>query len=139
MTEEFKFMAESVGVLALICAFVLLFGRHGTRRDAFIVSLLGIFGCASTAFANSCGNVDVIGTYDKSGLQESDFGIYAVGTFRIAGEGDEHKQPMFNLTKINCEKQLDLLAVRTGWRSHRPLGVEATSVNLQLHCPAWSR
>ena len=76
-------------------------------RDAFIASLLGIFGYASTACANSCANVSVIGTFDESGLQESEFGIYAARTFRIAGEGDEGKQPMFNLATVNCEKQSD--------------------------------
>src|SRR5262249_31709433 len=76
-------------------------------RDAFIASLLGIFGYATTAYANSCSNLDVIGSFDESGLRESDFGIYAAGTFRIEGEGDEGKQPMFNLAMINCEKQLD--------------------------------
>jgi hypothetical protein len=29
------------------------------------------------------------------------------GTFRIAGEEDESKQPMFNLAAISCEKQPD--------------------------------
>jgi hypothetical protein len=53
---------------------------------------------------NSCANVDVIGTFDESGLRESEYGIYAAGTFRIEGEGDEKKQPMFNLAMINCEK-----------------------------------
>lgn len=76
-------------------------------RGAFIASLLGIFGYASTACANSCANVDAMGSFDESGLRESDFGIYASGTFRIEGEGDEGKQPMFNLATINCEKQLD--------------------------------
>ncbi len=76
-------------------------------RNAFIASLLGIFGYTSTACANSCANVDVMGSFDESGLRESDFGIYAAGTFRIAGEGDEGNQPMFNLATINCEKQLD--------------------------------
>ena len=76
-------------------------------RDAFIASLLGIFGYASAACANSCSNVDVIGSFDESGLRESEFGIYAAGTFRIAGEGDEGKQPMFNLAMVNCEKQPD--------------------------------
>jgi hypothetical protein len=76
-------------------------------RDAFIASLLGIFGYASTACANSCANVDVIGTFDESGLRESDFGINAFGTFRIAGEADEGKQPNFNLAVVNCEKQRD--------------------------------
>jgi hypothetical protein len=76
-------------------------------RDAFIARLLGILGYASTAWANSCANVDVIGTFDESGLRESEYGIYAAGTFRIEGEGDEDKQPMFNLATVNCEKQLD--------------------------------
>jgi hypothetical protein len=51
--------------------------------------------------------VDVIGTYDESGLRESEFGISAYGTFRIAEETDESKQPMFNLSLVNCERQLD--------------------------------
>jgi len=76
-------------------------------RDAFIVSLLGIFGYAGAAYANSCSNLAVIGTYDRSGLQENEYGIYAVGTFRIENEQDESKQPMFNLAFINCEKQTD--------------------------------
>jgi hypothetical protein len=76
-------------------------------RRAFIASLLGIFGYASTAYANSCANVNVIGTFDESGLRESESGIFAVGTFRIAGEEDESKQPNFNLAFIDCEKQSD--------------------------------
>jgi hypothetical protein len=76
-------------------------------RDAFIASLLGIFGYTSMACANSCANVNVIGTFDESGLQESEFGINAAGTFRIAGEEDEDKQPNFNLARINCENQPD--------------------------------
>ena len=76
-------------------------------RDVFIGSLLAIFGYASAACANSCANLDVLGSFDESGLRESEYGIYAAGTFRIAGEGDESKQPMFNLATVNCEKQLD--------------------------------
>jgi hypothetical protein len=72
---------------------------------AFIASLLA--GYTSAAYANSCANVDAFGSYDESGLHESEYGIYAVGTFRIAGEGDEDKQPDFNLTQIKCEKQSD--------------------------------
>ena len=52
-------------------------------------------------------NVNVLGSFDASGLQESDFGIYTAGTFRIAEEVDENKQPMFNLATVNCEKQSD--------------------------------
>jgi hypothetical protein len=77
-------------------------------RDAIIASLLGIFGYASVACAaNSCANVVSFGSNDESGLRESEFGIYAAGTFRIAGELDENKQPMFNLATVNCEKQTD--------------------------------
>jgi hypothetical protein len=82
-------------------------GRAMSIRDGFIASLLGIFVYTSTACANSCANVDVMGSFDESGLRESEFGIYAVGTFRIEGEADEGKQPMFNLATINCENQLD--------------------------------
>jgi hypothetical protein len=76
-------------------------------RGAIIASLLGICGYAGTAYANSCFNVDSFSSYDESGLREGTFGINAVGTFRIAGEADESKQPMFNLTKVDCEKQID--------------------------------
>jgi len=76
-------------------------------RDAFIASLLGIFGYAGAAYANSCSNLNVIGTYDQSGLAESEYGIYAVGTFRIENEQNESKQPMFNLATVDCEKQTD--------------------------------
>lgn len=57
--------------------------------------------------ANSCANLSVIGTYDQSGLTENDFGIYAVGTFRIEGEPDENQQPNFNLTEVNCRNSRD--------------------------------
>jgi hypothetical protein len=50
-------------------------------------------------------NIDVIGTYDQLPIQETDYQIYAVGTFRIMGEQDESKQPMFNLTNITCDKE----------------------------------
>jgi hypothetical protein len=76
-------------------------------QGALIGSLLGIFGLASAVYANSCSNVDTMGSFDESGLRESDFGIYAAGTFRIADEADESKQPMFNLATVNCEKQTD--------------------------------
>jgi hypothetical protein len=76
-------------------------------RNAIIGSLLGIFGYAGTACANSCSNLSVIGTFDESGLRESEFGISAAGTFRIADEADESLQPMFNLATINCENQSD--------------------------------
>jgi hypothetical protein len=83
-------------------------------RDAIIGSLLGMFGYAGVACANSCSNVDAFSSYDRSGLQESDFGIFAVGTFRIVDEADESKQPMFNLATVNCEKQTDDTGKATG-------------------------
>src|SRR4051794_17582255 len=58
------------------------------------------------AQANSCANLDVIGTFDQTTLTDHGFGIYAVGTFRIADETNEGKQPMFNLAMVNCAKQL---------------------------------
>jgi hypothetical protein len=74
---------------------------------AFLASLLGIVGYASTALANSCSNVDVLGSFDESGLRENEYGIYAAGTFRIAEESDESRQPYFNLTTVDCEKKPD--------------------------------
>jgi hypothetical protein len=59
------------------------------------------------AWADSCANVSVMGSFDESGLRESEYGIYAAGTFRIAEEGDESKQPMFNVATVDCEKQQD--------------------------------
>jgi hypothetical protein len=76
-------------------------------RDGFIAALLLVSSSANTAFANSCSNVDVIGTRDQSGLKESKYGIYAAGTFRIQGESDESKQPMFNLATVSCEPNVD--------------------------------
>jgi hypothetical protein len=73
-------------------------------RMAFIASLLGY---ASAAWANSCWNVDVIGSFDESRIQENDYQIYAAGTFRVEGEEDESKQPMFNLATVDCEKRRD--------------------------------
>jgi hypothetical protein len=72
-----------------------------------LLAIFGIVSCAGIASANSCGNVDVIGTYDESGMHEGGSQIYAVGTFRIADEADEAKQPMFNLSQIICDQQLD--------------------------------
>jgi hypothetical protein len=83
-------------------------------RNAIIASLLGVFGYASAANANSCSNVDSFSSYDESGLRESEFGISATGTFRIENEADEGKQPMFNLAMVNCEKQTDDMGKATG-------------------------
>jgi hypothetical protein len=83
------------------------FGGMMSIRGAFIASLLGVFDWTGAAYAaNSCSNVDTFSSYDVSGLQETG-GLYAVGTFRIEGEEDESKQPMFNLAKINCDSQID--------------------------------
>jgi hypothetical protein len=79
-------------------------------RVAFIVSLLAVPAHA----ANSCANLNVLGTYDQSGLNESEFGISAVGSFRIQDEPDENRQPNFNLAMINCEKQTDDTGRQTG-------------------------
>jgi hypothetical protein len=78
-------------------------------RDNFIAALLLIFAYANThtAFANSCSNVTVIGTFDQSGLTDNDYGIFSVGTFRIQGESDESKQPMFNLSTLSCKTKVD--------------------------------
>jgi hypothetical protein len=78
-------------------------------RSVLILDLLIVCGIVPAHAANSCANLDIIGTYDRSGLQESDFGISAVGTFRIENEPDENVQPNFNLSTIDCSKQTDEL------------------------------
>jgi hypothetical protein len=90
------------------------------RRVALIAGSLTIFGFANAAYGNSCANVDVIGApFDATGLQESEQGehgmISAAGTFRIEGEQDESKQPMFNLSLIYCEKKFDEIGRATGF------------------------
>jgi hypothetical protein len=79
------------------------------RITIIAFALAAVFGIApaSAASPNSCANVDVIGTFDDVGIHESDCGINVAGTFRIADEPDESRQPMFNLSTIDCEKQTD--------------------------------
>lgn len=75
------------------------------------VCAFALAGSASAASnLNSCSNVSIMGIYDGSGLHEYSFGlpegsfrISAAGTFRIADEEDENKQPMFNLAEVGCE------------------------------------
>lgn len=74
-------------------------------RSAF--AIIGTLALVAPLHANSCSNVDVMGTHDQKGLQETDYQIYAVGTFRIMGETDESKQPMFNLAMVICDKHPD--------------------------------
>src|SRR6185437_5934944 len=105
-------------LISLLCALVLVvglgeFGRylqqHKAARDQLLSSSAGALSWVLPAKArsdtntNSCSNVDAFSSYDQSGLQESSYGISAVGTFRIAGEENEHKQPMFNLAKVDCK------------------------------------
>jgi len=79
--------------------------ERGVFAAAFVV--VSIANSGNVALANSCSNVTIHGSFDRSGIDESEYGIYAAGTFRIEGEKDESKQPFFNLTSINCEKQPD--------------------------------
>jgi hypothetical protein len=73
-----------------------------------VIALLAISACIVPAHAaNSCANLDVFGSYDRSGLDESGTAISAVGSFRIQNEPDENKQPNFNLAMISCDNQPD--------------------------------
>jgi hypothetical protein len=99
------------------------------------------------ASANSCSNVDVIGTYDENGLRESDYGIYATGRFRIQNESDESKQPMFNLATMNCEKQTDetgktslecKLTKAVVWANPESPNVDKPNCSLDLDSSAYS-
>lgn len=80
---------------------------RGEDNDAQVALIVSLLGYATVAWANSCSNVDIMGTFDESGIKENDYQIYAAGTFRVEGEADESKQPNFNITTVNCEKQRD--------------------------------
>jgi hypothetical protein len=122
--------------------------RQMSIRHVFIASLLGIIGYAEAASANSCANVSVIGTFDESGLREGDNGISAAGTFRIAGEADERKQPMFNLASIKCERQFDDAGKATSfeckvtkavvWASEGKPDIDNPNCSLDLDASAFS-
>jgi hypothetical protein len=71
-------------------------------KQLFLVSVLALVTSTTPIWANSCSNVAIMGTYDRSGIEEYGDGINAVGTFRIEEEKDESKQPYFNLVTINC-------------------------------------
>ena len=55
-------------------------------------------------YANSCSNIKIDGLLDQSGLSFNDNYISAVGTLRIENENDESKQPMFNISELDCQK-----------------------------------
>lgn len=76
-------------------------------RNALVGLSLGMFGCSAAYAANSCANIDAFSSYDQTPLRETSFGVGGVGTFRIAGENDENKQPNFNLAFIDCESETD--------------------------------
>lgn len=106
-------------LISLLCALVLVVGlgefgqylqQHKVVRDQLLSAsagalswMLPVKARSVTSNTNSCSNVDTFSGYDQSGLQESSYGISAVGTFRIADEENEHKQPMFNLAKVDCK------------------------------------
>jgi len=81
--------------------------RLAVMQNRFIKIVFGIvFSLTLTDFSvasNSCSNIKTFGLADQSGIIDNEYGIYAIGTFRIDGEQDEHKQPMFNYSNISCE------------------------------------
>jgi hypothetical protein len=83
-------------------------------RNALVGLSLGMFGCSAAYAANSCANLDAFSAYDQPPLRETSFGVGGVGTFRIAGETDENKQPNFNLAFIDCESETDDRGRATG-------------------------
>ena len=78
-----------------------------TRNLTAVLVACGFLTSPSMAAPNSCSNVDIMASFDESGLRDSEYGIYAAGTFRIQNETDESKQPYFNLSTIDCEKKID--------------------------------
>jgi hypothetical protein len=85
-------------------------------RSFLTTVFLAVVYIAPAYAANSCANLDIMGSYDRSGLQESDYGISSVGTFRIQNEPDENQQPNFNLSKIDCENEIDENGRSTGMK-----------------------
>jgi hypothetical protein len=68
--------------------------------------------CANPAPAseNSCANVVSDSSMDDPPLKtfdNMDGYIRGIGTFRIEGEADEGKQPMFNVNRMDCSKEYD--------------------------------
>ncbi|MDH2406611.1 hypothetical protein QCM77_43220 [Bradyrhizobium sp. SSUT18] len=76
-------------------------------RNALVGPSFGMFGCSAAYAASSCASIDAFSSYDQTPLRETSFGVGGVGTFRIAGETDENKQPNFNLAFIDCESETD--------------------------------
>jgi hypothetical protein len=131
-------MVETGGSMRIACAAMCLVG-----------SSAALVGYTSMAYAaNSCANVVSFGSYDESGLRESESGTFAVGTFRIAGEADENKQPNFNLTTVDCEKQTDDMGKATGveckitkavvWASEAKPDTENPNCSLDLDASTFS-
>jgi hypothetical protein len=52
-------------------------------NQLFLVSVLALVTSTTPIWANSCSNIDIMGLYDRSGIEEYGDGINAVGTFRI--------------------------------------------------------
>lgn len=80
---------------------------RGYFQSSFLGAGIAALLALPAGAANSCANLDVIGTFDDVAIHESDYGINVAGTFRIADESDESRQPMFNLSTIDCGKQAD--------------------------------
>jgi len=77
------------------------------NKRLFIVTLFLLTSAGQAHSANSCSNLNVLGTFDQSGLNEYGSTVSAVGTFRIQNEPDENSQPDFNLTMVSCDRQDD--------------------------------
>lgn len=70
--------------------------------SAMLSAMVGIT-MAGDRHINSCSNINIHGSHDQKGITYAGgFGLRAVGTFRIQGEPDESKQPMFNISDISC-------------------------------------
>lgn len=83
----------------------------GYRISIAAYILLIVCCYASTTLAgtpNSCSNVISDSLMDDQTVELlPDGNIRAIGTFRIEGEADEGKQPMFNINNIWCHKEFD--------------------------------
>jgi hypothetical protein len=72
-------------------------------RDGFIAALLLVFSHAA-AFANSCSNVNVIGTHDQSGLQESTMEYMRLALFEFRGKATKANSLCSTLLRCGVRK-----------------------------------
>jgi hypothetical protein len=76
-------------------------------RTVVVVILAALPATANAAHINSCSNVTTLFSYYFTDKLSEGYGFRGRGTFRIPGETDEAKQPMYNLVELSCSRKED--------------------------------